>query len=75
MERLPTIGAIGFVVAFLGYRLIVRIGDSVRTSPLANAAYDSGYSGCVMVWLAWLMMLGGAGTFIYACIEYARQAS
>jgi hypothetical protein len=50
---------VGIVVAVLGYLLMVRIGDSIRRSRMAEAAYDSGFTGLTLVGLAWVMMIGG----------------
>lgn len=60
----------GPIVTFLGYRLMVGIGDSVRRDPIANASFDSGNTGCGLVGIAWIMMIGGVGLFLYACIQY-----
>jgi hypothetical protein len=56
---------IGSVVAVLGYLLMVRIGNSIRRSPLAEAAYDSGFTGLALVGLAWAMMIGGVCVAIW----------
>ena len=50
---------VGIVVAVLGYMLMVRIGNSIRRSPFAEAVYDSGFVGMALVGLAWAMMIGG----------------
>jgi hypothetical protein len=50
---------VGVVVAVLGYMLMVRIGNAIRRSPLAEAAYDSGFVGMALVGLALVMMIGG----------------
>jgi hypothetical protein len=67
------LGAVSLIIAVLGYKLMVRVGNTLRSDPMANASYDKGSSGCSMSTLALVMMLGGAGMFIYACIEYTKN--
>lgn len=68
-----TVGLYGAVAAFFGYKMSVRIGDRLRTDALFNLQYDKEYAGCIMTWIAWLMQIGGVGTIIYACIQFAKS--
>jgi hypothetical protein len=56
---------VGGALAILGYLLMVRIGNSIRRSALAEAMYDSGFTGLALVALAWIMMIGGVSLVIW----------
>lgn len=64
---------LGAILAVLGYVLMVRMGDAIRRDPLAEATYDSGYTGCAMVWFAWALMIGGVGLFIFALVPASHS--
>jgi hypothetical protein len=68
-----TIGLYGAVAAYFGYKMMVRMGDLLRTDALFDLEYDKGFSGCILTSIAWLMLIGGVGTIIYACIQFAKS--
>jgi len=63
------LAGVGAILAVLGYALMVRMGRAIRNDPLAEAVYDSGYTGCAMAWFAWALMIGGVAIFIFAAVS------